>query len=210
MSKETAILKLRKTIRQRRKEIPIHIRQAATARIGDYFQHLSEFKKAQRVAGFLAFDGEADPIELMIAAVKAGKQVFVPTIIDRNQPLLFIPWSPEVELKPNRFGIQEPDQPRSTWIVADQLDFVINPLVAFDQNCHRLGVGGGYYDRTFQFLNSSSHRFEQPMNRSRTSRRPVLAGFAFEMQRVEAIERQEWDVFLDWVITECRIYRRFR
>lgn len=201
---------IRQSIRLQRRGVPAEVRSTATARICHFFEHLTDFKKANRVAGFLAFDGEADPMQLMVAAVEQGKQVFVPTILGKDQPLKFIPWYPNVPLKTNRFGIKELDVPQSEWISGNELDFVINPLVAFDRNCHRLGVGGGYYDRTFQFLNSKSS-FDQALSKDQpVSGRPILAGFAFELQRVESIERKPWDVILDWVITERRIYRRFR
>jgi 5-formyltetrahydrofolate cyclo-ligase len=165
---------------------------------------LQSFQSAKRVSGFLAFDGEADPLALMTLAHQLQKQVYVPVIVAKREPLKFCPWHPDISMHVNAFGIDEPQIDPSQWISAEQLDFVICPLVAFDQRCQRIGVGAGYYDRSFAFLNELDHD-------PRSAERPtVLAGFAFEMQKVVEIQSHPWDVALDWVVTERQIYRRFR
>ena len=78
-------------------------------------------------------------------------------------------------------------------IEARELDFVITPLVAFDEKCNRLGVGGGYYDRSFAFLNDAA---------SRTVR---MVGIAYELQCVAELPNADWDVRLDAVVTELKI-----
>ena len=147
------------------------------------------------MAGFLAFDGEADPLGLMTQAVKVGKQVYVPIIVGKAKPLAFAAWSPTSGMKPNRFGILEPDVPESEWIEAHELELVIMPLVAFDESCHRIGVGGGFYDRSFAFLRESD-------------RDATLVGFAFELQKVSTIATNKWDVHLNAIATESRFYER--
>lgn len=194
---------LRESIRRQRREIPENVRREASHRICQTVARLQCFQAATRVAGFLAFDGEADPGELMTLACQQQKKVFVPIIVAKGQPLLFAPWVPDVAMRKNYFGIEEPDIPRSQWIAANELDFVICPLVAFDQSCERIGVGAGYYDRSFAHLiqpNESEH--------SPATRATVLVGFAFEIQRLPRIETRAWDVPLDWVVTEKQIYRR--
>ena len=79
--------------------------------------------------------------------------------------------------------------------MARQLDVVIAPLVAFDESLNRLGMGGGYYDRTFAFR-----------KRARVLRRPVLIGVAYSFQRVDRLQPENWDVPLDVVITEKESY----
>jgi 5-formyltetrahydrofolate cyclo-ligase len=188
---------IRKQIREARRAIPKSYRAGASAKICESFLQLPAFQVAKAVAGFLAFDGEADPLGLMIAACNMGKQVFVPVIVETKRPLMFAPWTPDTKFKTNRFGISEPDAPSSEWVLPEQLDFVINPLVAFDRQLNRIGVGGGYYDRTFQFLRESP-----------TPRPTQLFGFAFEMQRIDQITPHDWDVPLDSVITELESYGR--
>ena len=161
---------------------------------------LGSFQAANTVAGFLAFDGEADPAELMVQAIDQGKQVYVPTIIDKGEPLMFVPWSENCELEENRYGIFEPVVPQSEWIEAGQLDFVITPLVAFDESCNRIGVGGGFYDRSFSFLNDSKNNSEES--------NVQLVGFAFELQKVKSIKTNDWDIPLSAVATEVCLRQR--
>ena len=187
----------RKEIRQRvraaRRAVAEPTRVGWSARIGERVGALGSFQQAQKIAGFLAFDGEADPLDLMTHAVNAGKQVFVPMIVAKSKPLKFAAWSPTGGLEPNRFGILEPDVPKSEWIEARELDFVITPLVAFDKSCNRIGVGAGFYDRSFAFLRESPGQ-------------TPLVGFAFELQKLRSIKSSQWDVPLTAVATEIGLY----
>ena len=120
-------------------------------------------------------------------AVTAGKRVFFP-ILD-HQSLKFARWTEQTCLQKNRFGIDEPID--SETIPTKQLDLVLAPLVAFDQQGTRLGMGGGYYDRTFAFLAECA--------------RPAglkLVGVAYEFQRAILPEPRSWDIPLDAVVTE--------
>ena len=157
---------------------------------------IEAFKKSERVGAYQAFDSEADPVGLMTSAIEQGKQVYVPVVVGKAKPLRFAPWHPELEMKPNRFGIDEPAN-TTNWIDAQELDFVVTPLVAFDEKCNRIGVGGGFYDRTFEFLN-------EPGNQKSV----MLVGFAFELQKLDAIEPQPWDVRLDAVVTQSSVYQQ--
>ncbi len=197
MNPSTDLKTIRETIRTLRKAIPPSDRAAATAKICERFRDLKAYQNAQMVGGFLAFDGEADPLGIMVHACKMEKKVFVPIIVARNKPLMFSPWTPQTAIRTNRFGIAEPVADPIDYVEARELDFVITPLVAFDDQCQRVGVGGGYYDRTFQFLNENK-------NRPRQTR---MVGFALELQRVESVDHRPWDVVLDNVVTEWRVYQ---
>ena len=84
----------------------------------------------------------------------------------------------------------------SLWLDGSQLDCVITPLVAFDERCHRMGVGGGFYDRTFEFVNGVPS----------DARKTVLIGIAYELQRVEKVSVQPHDVRLDAIVSELTTY----
>jgi len=71
----------------------------------------------------------------------------------------------------------------------DQLDVVLVPLVAFDLTCNRIGMGGGFYDRSFEF-------------RKNTPAPPTLVGVAHAFQQVKDVLAQPWDVPLDFVATD--------
>ena len=185
---------IRKRFRAERNAIEPATRARWSKQICDQFVQLDSYKSSHHIAAFLASDGEADPIELMRVAVEDGKQVFVPIVVGKAKPLKFAPWQPDCEMRENRFGIFEPAVEKSDWIEASELDFVVTPLVAFDERCNRIGVGGGYYDRSFAYLKQTS------------SKATHLVGFAFELQRIETIQPKSWDVSLEAVVTESKVY----
>jgi 5-formyltetrahydrofolate cyclo-ligase len=103
--------------------------------------------------------------------------------------LRFSPWRPGDALVTNRYGIPEPDVAASPALDAQAMSLVVLPLVGFDANGQRLGMGGGWYDRSFAFRN------EHPAP-------PWLVGAAFATQQVDAIAAEAWDVALDAICTE--------
>jgi 5-formyltetrahydrofolate cyclo-ligase len=107
--------------------------------------------------------------------------------------LRFAPWKPGDALASNRFGIPEPDLSPASLLEADALSLVVMPLVGFDDRGNRLGMGGGWYDRSFAFR----HERGAP---------PYLVGAAFAIQQVPAFEAEAWDVRLDAVCTEQRCF----
>jgi 5-formyltetrahydrofolate cyclo-ligase len=96
----------------------------------------------------------------------------------------------------NRFGIPEPVVAQRQLIKPWALDMVFVPLVAFDNHGHRLGMGGGYYDRTFAFKLQRTYLTG-----------PVMVGLAHNLQHRPSIASNPWDIPLDWVITETHRYR---
>ncbi|MBS0287205.1 MAG: 5-formyltetrahydrofolate cyclo-ligase [Proteobacteria bacterium] len=155
------------------------------------FQH-STFKKAQKIALYLPFDGEVPTYLILQMALIAHKSCYAP-VLD-NKQLNFVKIDELTPLKANRFGILEPHYPLMRKIAAPSLDMVLLPLVAFDRACHRLGMGGGFYDKTFAF------KVRRP--------KPLLFGLAYDFQRVEHLPRGQLDLLLDGVITEKHLYLR--
>ena len=107
--------------------------------------------------------------------------------------ILFIAAGPTRKITP------EPRICADRLIAARNLDLVIVPLLGFDSDCNRIGMGGGYYDRSFAFT-----------RRYRHIKGPYLLGLAHESQRVEQLDAQPWDIALDAVITEQNLYVRQR
>jgi len=175
---------LRRELRAKRRDMPAAARAQADRAIYAQLRHLPEYRRARRVALFLAF---------VESARRQRKQLYVPVL--RGLTMRFAELEPGAKLAANFFGIMEPKLgPR---IDARELDLVLTPLVAFDDRGVRLGVGRGYYDRTFKFLRHRSHW-----------RRPKLLGVAYELQRVEPLTPSSWDVPLWGVVTETAV-RRF-
>lgn len=185
---------LRTQIRDARRQIPVNYARQASYKFSERIAQLPAYQKANSIAGYLAFDGEADPTPLMDRAILERKSVFVPVMVGAEKPLLFAEWTRQAQLKKNSFGIFEPDVPRISLVDADKIDCVVTPLVAFDEDCNRLGVGGGYYDRSFAFLKNSDHP------------ETTLIGMAYEMQKLEKLKSESWDVPLTAVVTEFAVY----
>jgi 5-formyltetrahydrofolate cyclo-ligase len=169
-------------------------RAHAAERFAEHLSHTHAFKRAERIATYLATDGEMNPRALMERAWAAGKSTYLPVIgLDRR--LAFARYQGDGTLVPNRFGISEPVVEPHDWCDTSELDLVVAPLVAFDEYGTRMGMGGGFYDQTFGFILKRPH-----------FQRPVLVGAAYELQRVPRLERRAWDVPLDAIATETRIY----
>ncbi|MBS0232948.1 MAG: 5-formyltetrahydrofolate cyclo-ligase [Proteobacteria bacterium] len=135
------------------------------------------------VSGFAAIRDEINPAALMAWLHAEGFRLALPVMQGRGKPLLLRSWSPGDMMAPAAWGIAEPleDKPEV------EPDVVLVPLLAFDARGHRLGYGGGFYDRT--------------LNRLRKSRRVVAVGLAYDEQMVDAVPVESYDEKLDWVLT---------
>jgi len=153
--------------------------------------------RARRVAAFWPNDGEVDLSALFPRLWQCGIELHLPVIAGPR--LWFAPFRADTPLADNRFGIPEPRVSRRRACHPLALDLVLMPLVAFDAHGRRLGMGGGYYDRTFAALR---HR--------RALRRPRLVGVAFGFQRRDALPGAAWDVPLDAAVTEDGLERPAR
>ena len=186
---------LRQHIRAQRNALSKAESQRAAYDLAQRIAELPVFMAAENIAGYVANNGEIDPAPILERALTLNKCVYLPVLQGKQEPMLFAPYRPEIKLKPNRFGILEPDVPSATMLFPKQLDLVITPLVAFDQSGNRLGMGGGFYDRTFAFLKQSPY-----------PSKPCLLGVAYELQKVTELLSQPWDVPLAIIVTEAAIY----
>jgi 5-formyltetrahydrofolate cyclo-ligase len=180
---------LRALIRDRRRGLSRRTRVACATRLARIIIGRSQLRSRARVAGFIPHDGEIDVIPVLERLRSMGKSVYLPAL--HGSRLCFLPWEPGTRLVLNRFGIPEPDINIDRRCPPYALDLVLMPLVAFDAAGNRLGMGAGYYDRTFAFL-----------RRCNAGRRPLLLGVGFALQEVEALPTRAWDVPLHGVATE--------
>jgi 5-formyltetrahydrofolate cyclo-ligase len=158
----------------------------------------SAFLRARRIGIYWSSDGEIDPLPLLRLAHTRHKRCFLPVLrLHPYRKLWFLEYAPGDPLEKNHFGIPEPRFRNRRIRLPWTLDLLLVPLVGFDTDCNRLGMGGGYYDRTLAYL-----------SQRRYWRRPLLVGLAHECQRVESLPTNPWDVPLDMVATEERIYVR--
>lgn len=188
---------LRRQIRRRRQALsPIQQRHAALA-VKRQLIRLPVFRNADRIACYLANDGEVD-MQAVISRIQAmDKQCYLPVLdpLGSNR-LWFAPLLPGMPMRANRFGIPEPDISARHFIAAWQLDLLLLPLVAFDPAGNRLGMGGGFYDRSLAYL-----------HRQQRWRKPHLFGIAHQFQCVPALQQATWDIPLHGIITDQTIYR---
>ena len=150
--------------------------------------------RGRNIALYHAVGGELDCSAIIAAAWARGRHVFMPVL--HKDALKFGRTTPATPLVANRYGIPEPAVRRRDLCNPASLDVVLCPLVGFDVSGQRLGMGGGYYDRSFAFL----------LRRSGW-RRPCLIGLAHDCQNVPQLKGCTWDVPLDYVVTEARRYR---
>ena len=153
------------------------------------------FRNSRRIAAYLAADGEVDAHPLIERAWATGKHVYLPVLRPYgSNRLWFARYEPDTPLVTNRYGIAEPDINHRQRIEAFALDLVLTPLVGFDKSGNRLGMGGGFYDRSFAHLLCRRHWLK-----------PRLVGLAFDFQRLPRLPAQRWDVPLTAVATENRV-----
>lgn len=184
---------IRKEIRQKRRALTAdqqaHFAEQAAARMLGF----APVVEAKSVAVFLSFDGELDTRPLIEGLWRAGKQVYLPVLHPFSPGnLLFLRYLPDSLLATNRLKILEPALDVRHVLPLDRLDVLITPLVAFDNTGQRLGMGGGFYDRTLQ--NWRAHGF-------------LPVGYAHDCQQVESLPVQEWDIPLPTVVTPTKIWR---
>ncbi len=184
--------------RQQRRALSDTARTRYSRDICETFLHTQTYQRAQRLAVYLPLKEEVDVRAIIERAVADGKQPYLPVVIARNQALQFAPYSPLTPLTKDAIGMVIPDVPMSSYCTVSALDVVITPLVAFDAQCQRIGMGGGFYDRTFAQL------YDYPADT--TPAQPQKLGVAFEIQRLAHIKRQTWDIALDSVISERQVY----
>jgi len=185
---------LRNEMRALRQGLGVAEQREAAKRLAEILAHSALFRRSRHIAFYLANDGELDPTILLQKAWNMGKVCYLP-VITPGQSLLFAPYAKGDPLALNRFGIPEPSHPEVKVFSARVLDLVLTPLVAFDDRGNRLGMGGGFYDRTLSFLR---HR--------RAWRKPRLLGIAHDLQRTTALPAEAWDVPLDGVATDRQLY----
>lgn len=161
-------------------------------------RRLAAARRQLRIAGFIPADGEVDVRAALLAAYGRGARLYLPVVKGPGGPLGFRRWRPGQALVRNRFGIPEPRREAPS-CSARHLDLVLVPLVGFDTCGNRLGMGGGFYDRTFAD--------PRPVARWR---RPRLVGVAYAGQQVAALPRRPWDVPVDAVVTERGLMRAKR
>lgn len=180
---------LRREMRRRRRALSVSERRAAARALSNRLAGSRWFLNSRTIAVYLSNDGEIDLSLLVRRAWAMGKRTYLPRLFGPR--LWFVPFHAQSVLAGNRFSIPEPVGPSRRRIRPMFLDLVLFPLVAFDGCGNRLGMGAGYYDRTFEAV-----------RRRHVWPGPKRVGVAYELQYMDSLPAADWDIPLNAIVTD--------
>ena len=185
---------IRQQLRAKRRALSVKQQRVCADQLATILCKERFFLRAKRIGIYLANDGEIDPGAILATALKAGKSCFLPILHPlKKNSLYFGQYDPTTQMVPNRFGIPEPKFNSAQIAPPWSLDVILMPLVAFDREGNRMGMGGGYYDRTLAFMVEGNRL------------KPKLIGLAHGYQEVDNISQQSWDIPLHLIATDREI-----
>jgi 5-formyltetrahydrofolate cyclo-ligase len=186
----------RRALRTRRQTLSAEDQKLAARALAANVAGSRLYLVSRRIACYLPNDGEIDTCLVIEHIRRLHKILYLPVLSPlEHDRLWFAEATPKTRLVPNRFGISEPAVPARDLVRAQQLDLILMPLVGFDDRGNRLGMGGGFYDRSLEFL------------RHRTRwHKPQVLGIAYDFQRVNGLTPDPWDIPLQGVITDRAVY----
>ena len=187
---------LRCTLRAKRQSLSAEDQKLAARALAANVAGTRLFLVSRRIACYLPNDGEIDTGRVIEHIRRLRKILYLPVLSPlAHDRLWFAEAKPKTKLVPNRFGIPEPAVPARNLIRAQELDLILMPLVGFDDRGNRLGMGGGFYDRSLEFLRHRTHWHK-----------PQVLGIAYDFQRINGLTPDPWDIPLQGVITDRAVY----
>ncbi|OPZ11966.1 MAG: 5-formyltetrahydrofolate cyclo-ligase family protein [Alphaproteobacteria bacterium ADurb.BinA280] len=212
---------LRRQMRQRRGALDAVTQLCAGEALAQHLQRLPELGPAAKVAGYWASNGEPSLHALLSA--RQDLRYFLPCL-QLGRILRFGSWRIGEPVVANRLGIPEPLVQPEMQVAAGEMDVILLPLLAFDRSGARLGMGGGYYDRTCAFRSGArpiaaiarealqtdawaQHDAACGEAQCRVVERPLLVGIGYHWQEHPGLPVQPWDVPLDLIATDHELIR---
>lgn len=184
---------IRQHVRHLRRALSAAQQEQAADLLAEHAINFAPVTAARNIALFLSVDGELNTRPLIAKLWQLKKRVFLPVLHPFSPGnLLFIRYTPETLLVTNKLGIPEPPLDIRQMAILDDLDVMMVPLVAFDRAGQRLGMGGGFYDRTLQHW--QQHGF-------------LPVGLAHDCQRVDKLPVEAWDVPLPAIMTPSKLWQ---
>ncbi|AJI94010.1 5-formyltetrahydrofolate cyclo-ligase [Yersinia ruckeri] len=184
---------IRSEIRQRRRLLSPEQQHNSALLASQQVQQHKKIQQARSIALFLSFDGELNTQPIIQQLWQQNKHVYLPVLHPFSPGnLLFLRYDAETPLRQNRLKIREPQWDVTQVLPLSQLDIMITPLVAFDRHGQRLGMGGGFYDRTLQNWQQCG---------------PYPIGLAHDCQLVDDLPVEHWDIPLPEIITPGKVWR---
>jgi 5-formyltetrahydrofolate cyclo-ligase len=193
---KTSKNQLRRHLREARAALSPQQQACAATQLATRLVTSPLLRSGRRIACYLSSDGEIDPRPLIERLWKMKRECYLPVLSRLSHDRLwFARVMPDTRLARNRFGIPEPMVRAGDLLRAQEMDIILLPLVGFDPDGNRLGMGGGFYDRSLAFLR---HR--------RCWKKPRLVGLAHACQEIAALSPSPWDVPLDAIATDEAIH----
>jgi 5-formyltetrahydrofolate cyclo-ligase len=184
---------IRTEVRQRRKNLTSEQQSLFALQAAERVATHPRIQAASTISVFLSFDGELDTAPLIKRLWQEGKQLCLPVLHPfTSGNLLFLRYNPDTPLVRNKLKILEPALDATQIVPLSQLDIILTPLVAFDSHGQRLGMGGGFYDRTLENWQDGG---------------PYPIGLAHDCQQVDNLPIEHWDVPLPEVITPGKVWQ---
>ncbi|RYY80030.1 MAG: 5-formyltetrahydrofolate cyclo-ligase [Moraxellaceae bacterium] len=182
---------LRKQLRQQRRKLTARTRQQAGRLVAQHLRRQPVFQQARHIGIYLSAFGEVPTQAIINLCFNHHKQIYLPQICNVDQKLRWVRINRQ-QWQNRRFSIHKlgMHEPRQRGHRVNRLDLLIMPLLAFDRYGSRVGMGGGYYDRTL-WKQHKAYRL----------------GLAYDFQRAERLTRQAWDQPLDAVVTPSTFYQ---
>ena len=181
---------LRKEMLQKRKSMETRDVSSFSNKIISAIMELPEFINSKNIMIYLSFNKEVNTYPLARWCLDNGKTVIAPYCIPSKREIVPYKITNLInDLTKSTFGVMEPKHDLLEKANIEDIDLVIVPGVVFDENCNRIGFGAGYYDR---FL-------------PRILKNTPTIGIAYDYQIVDEVPTGEYDVPLDFIITEERI-----
>ena len=183
---------LRATIRQRRNALSTNEQKKAGLSLAEILSGHTKIQQASRIAIYLTNDGELSTRSFIDWCWQNNKQVYLPVVHPFSPGnLLFLQYQQDTKLINNVYGILEPQLDVTKVCPLAELDIICTPLVAFDVFGARLGMGGGFYDRSLAHW-------------QQTKLYPI--GLAHDCQQVTKVPVETWDIPLPEIITPNKRY----
>lgn len=185
----------RTSLKEKRSSLSKQLQAEKSQHITKTVKGSEAYRHAKNIGTYHSVKGEADPADLITENQRenTNKIFYLPVLSsDKQQGLLFGQLTTATKFKNNRFSIPEPIFEESGLVSGEHLDLVLVPLLGFDKNGNRLGMGGGFYDRCFAFKKNKPNK-------------TLLMGFAYDFQELDKLKPENWDVRLDLIATETQL-----
>ncbi len=182
---------LRTSLRKLRANISLERQQEAADSLAARCLSILDINTHVHVAGYFAVGGEILVDQILANVRSRGGFSYAPVLSEGNT-LRFASFDDYTPMISNKFNIKEPDVATSDYLMPTDLDAVLVPLVGFDKSRNRMGMGGGFYDRSFAHRNNATGK-------------PFLIGVAYDIQQAESVYPDWWDVKLDVIVTESQV-----